>query len=279
MQHSNRSQKGRKNVDLVDPLTIATELRDRDAVDLVRDALDHGRCAMAFQPIVQADRAHNPAFYEGLIRVSDQTGRYIPAKDFIDAVEMDELGRRLDCEALRIGVDTLTRVPDLRLSINMSARSIGYKPWARILHRALRRDETIGERLILEITERSAIVMPEIVQSFMSEFQQFGVCFALDDFGAGYTSFRYLRDFFFDIIKIDGQFIRGVHTSPDDQALVRALVAVAKHFDMLTVAEFVEAEEDANILMAMGVDCLQGYYFGQPTMRPYWDNQGQRAAG
>lgn len=279
MPKRNRPASGKPGAPRSDPLTVATELRDRDAKELVRQALDEGRAVLAYQPIVQADGSGRPAFYEGLIRVADRSGRFIPARDFVSAVEHDELGRRLDCEALSIGVAALARAPGLRLSVNMSARSIGYKPWMRILHRALRSDETIGERLILEITERSAILMPEIVRSFMDDVQQSGVCFALDDFGAGYTSFRYLRDFCFDILKIDGQFIRGIHASPDDQALVRALISLARHFDMLSVAEFVETEQDANLLMRLGIDCLQGYYFGRPTVRPYWENEPARAAG
>ena len=262
-----------------DPLSVAVSLRDKDALRLVEEALDEGRVALAFQPIVQSTRTDRPAFYEGLIRVAEKNGRIVPAGDFIDVVEGQELGRRLDCEALRLGTQALSDVPGLRLSINMSARSIGYRPWARILHRSIRRDESIAERLILEITERSAIVMPEVVQSFMREFQEFGVCFALDDFGSGFSSFRYLRDFYFDIIKIDGQFIRGIHASPDDQVMVRALISLARHFDMLTVAEFVETEQDARILTETGVDCMQGHYFGRPTLNPHWDAPVSRQAG
>lgn len=94
--------------------------------------------------------------------------------------------------------------------------------------------------------------------------------FALDDFGAGLTSFRYLRDFYFDIIKIDGSFIRGIHKNPDNQVLAKVMVSIAQHFEMLTVAEFVETEAEANFLAKTGIDCLQGYYFGVPTVRPRW---------
>jgi EAL domain-containing protein (putative c-di-GMP-specific phosphodiesterase class I) len=155
----------------------------------------------------------------------------------------------------------------MRLSINMSARSIGYPAWLQTLRAGIAEDERVAERLILEITESSAMGMPELVGRFMQELQAHGVSFALDDFGAGYTSFRYLRDFCFDMIKIDGQFIRDIAQQRDNQVLTRALQAIAHHFDMFTVAESVETAEDAAFLIDMGIDCLQGYYFGAPTIR------------
>lgn len=265
--------------DRTDPLSVAVALRDAAAVELVRDSLDADRVMLAFQPIVHSERADRPAFYEGLIRVADATGRIIPARDFIDAVEGEELGRKIDCAALRLGLEALHKEPGLRLAVNMSARSIGYHPWTRTLRRGIRSDQTVAERLILEITERSAIVFPEVVRTFMTDLQELGVTFALDDFGSGYTAFRYLRDFDFDILKIDGEFIRGIHASPDNQVLVRALISVARHFSMLTVAEFVETEQDARMLTDFGVDCLQGHYFGLPTVSPHWSRNDEAQAG
>ncbi len=136
-------------------------------------------------------------------------------------------------------------------------------------------DDTAAERLILEVTETSAMAMPDLVTVFMQDLQQRGVAFALDDFGAGYTSFRYLRDFYFDIVKIDGQFIKGIADNPDNQVLTQALLDIARHFDMFTVAESVETAKDAQYLMELGIDCLQGYYFG-PTIQPPWETPPAR---
>ena len=158
----------------------------------------------------------------------------------------------------------------MRLSINMSASSVGYTDWLRTLRHGIAQDSTVAERLILEITESSAMGLPEQVRQFMRELQQNGVSFALDDFGAGYTSFRYLRDFSFDMIKIDGQFIREIAEHPDNQVLTRALMSIASHFDMFTVAEQVETADDAAFLIELGIDCLQGFYFGAPTISPPW---------
>ena len=100
----------------------------------------------------------------------------------------------------------------------------------------------------------------------------------MDDFGSGYTALRYFKEFCFDVIKIDGQFIRNISTCRDNQAMTSALVAIARHFDMLTVAEFVETQHDADFLVGLGVDCLQGYHFGAATTRPYWTQENKAKA-
>lgn len=263
---------------LADASPVAAAMASQDALtmSMVQDALDKRRLRLAYQPVVMASDTNRIGFYEGLIRVLDETGRAIPARDFMGAVETTETGRLIDCAALEIGLATLHQQPGLRLSINMSARSVGYPRWTRILRRALAAHPDIGQRLILEITESSAMLVPELVIAFMDDLQAAGVTFALDDFGSGYTSFRYLREFFFDIIKIDGEFTRGIARNPDNQALTRALMSVGRHFDMMTVAEAVETPEDAAFLQAEGVGCMQGYLFGAPTVRPAWEEKPQR---
>ncbi|MGI1662892.1 EAL domain-containing protein [Palleronia sp. KMU-117] len=250
------------------PLSAAIGARDRDTLRMVEAAVTGRNAMLAFQPVVLAARPDRPAFYEGLIRILDDTGRVIPAREFIGAVEMHPVGRMIDCLALEMGIAALKATPTLRLAINLSARSIGFARWQRALDEGLRADPTVGERLILEITEASAMVMPDVVQAFMADLQVRGISFAIDDFGAGFTSFRHLRDMYFDILKIDGQFIRGIATNGDNRVMTQALLSIARHFGMLTVAESVETAEDAAWLTAAGVDCLQGYHFGVPARRP-----------
>ncbi len=246
---------------------------------MVRKAVQERRLKLAYQPVVIGADPSRIAFYEGLIRVIEPSGRVIPARDFIDAIETDELGRQIDCLALNIGLTTLARYPQVRLAVNMSARSVGYPRWMKILRKGLAADRTIGERLILEITENSAMMIPELVVAFMDDLQAQGVSFALDDFGAGNTAFRYFRDFFFDVIKIDGQFIRNIHRDPDNQALTRALMSIGQHFDMMTIAESVETVEEAEWLQAAGIDCMQGFLFGAPTVHPAWSEVGRTRTG
>ncbi|MCX7558819.1 EAL domain-containing protein [Sulfitobacter sp. F26204] len=261
------------------PLNYAVTQRDQSTLDMVSEAIAHKQTLLAYQPVMRASDQTKVGFYEGLIRVLDATGRVIPARNFMPTIETTELGREIDVLALRMGLQALQANPNLRLSINMSARSIGYGAWNKLLHRHLRQDATVGDRLILEITESSAMLVPELVVDFMDELQPHGVCFALDDFGAGYTAIRYFKDFFFDILKIDGQFIRNVKHNPDNRVITAALISIAQQFDMLTVAESVENSADAALLTQMGVDCLQGYHFGAPTIQPDWLRSNKARAG
>ncbi|WP_299550067.1 EAL domain-containing protein [uncultured Tateyamaria sp.] len=252
------------------PLNAALSSRDRSTLLMVEQAVKHQQTLLAFQPVVIANDPGRVGFYEGLIRVMDDTGRIIPAKDFMPVVERAELGREIDVVALNMGLRTLHENPSIRLSINMSARSIGYQRWMQTLNPWLKKDPSVGERLILEITEGSAMDQPELVVDFMDRLSAKGICFALDDFGAGYTALRYFKDFFFDVLKIDMEFCNGIANDPDTQALTAAIIQIGHHFDMLVVAEGVERQEDVEMLTQMGADCLQGFYFQAPQVRPDW---------
>ena len=108
------------------------------------------------------------------------------------------------------------------------------------------------------------MMLPDVMIRFMAEMQPKGVAFALDGFGAGMTAFRHLKDFFFDLVKIDKGFVRGIDQNPDNQVLAEALITVAHHFEMFAIADGVETEEEAAFLRSIGVDCLQGYLYGVP---------------
>jgi EAL domain-containing protein (putative c-di-GMP-specific phosphodiesterase class I) len=251
------------------PLDAMLRARDGDPVAIVRRALAAGDAMLAYQPVIDV-LTGEAAFHEGLIRLTDAGGRIVPAARFMDAVEAHPLGREVDRIALALGLRALRLHPGLRLSVNMSARSIGYAPWRDTLERGLAADPALGDRLILEITERSAMTVPELAVAFMAEMQGRGIAFALDDFGAGATSFRYLRDFAFDILKIDGAFVRDCDRDADSQCILGAMVAIGQQFEMFTVAEAVETRGEAAFLAGIGLDCLQGYHYGAPLVRPAW---------
>lgn len=247
----------------MDPFQAAVASRDSDVPSMVRSALAAGRTQLAFQPVMRADAPGRPAFYEGLIRILDESGRILPARQFMGDVEETAMGRDIDCASLKAGFQKLAENPGLRLAINMSARSIADGRWRQVLRDGLTKGD-LGERLILEISEQSAMMLPEIVIRFMSEMQPRGVAFALDDFGAGLTAFRYLKDFFFDLAKLDKHFVRGIDACPDNQVLAEALITVAHQFEMFVVAEGVETEAEAAVLTQLQADCLQGYLYGVP---------------
>ncbi|MGY6632752.1 MAG: EAL domain-containing protein [Alkalilacustris sp.] len=249
-----------------------------DPLAMVRDAVAHRRVCLAFQPVVQARAPHMAAFHEGLVRVQDRMGRLVPAGLFIEAIDAHPLGREIDVMALTMGLRTLQANPAVRLSINMSALSVTHRPWLDALRSGLVGDPTLAERLILEITEASAMGLPEVVCAFMRDLRETGIAFALDDFGAGATAFRYLRAFRFDVVKIDGQFTRDLPGNGDGRVLVSALVRIARHFEMMTVAERVETEAEAVACARLGVSCLQGYLFGGPVLRTDWGNEARLSA-
>lgn len=253
---------------LVSPLDAAISAQDRETLMLVTSALRDRRMRLAFQPVVYAADPSVIGFFEGFIRLLNLRDQVIPARDFMGAVEQHELGREIDCAALRMGLMAMQRNPQIRVSVNMSARSVGYGPWAAILRKALRETPRLGHNLILEINEASAMLVPDVLRPFMSEMRDHGIVFALDDFGAGLTSLRLLRDLHFEVAKIDGVLVREVDRLPDQQAMVRAAIAVAQEMGMYVVAEAVETEGEANWLREAGVGCMQGYLFGPPTVTP-----------
>lgn len=233
----------------------------------VAQALAQGRMTFHYQPVVKASDPRFPAFFEMLARLALPSGEIVPAGAFMPHVEGGPLGRAIDRLALTSALAALRADPSLRLSINMSPLSMGDADWLAILDRAAPDRRTAG-RLIFEITETAALENSGQTLDFMDHVRGFGCAFALDDFGAGATGFRHFRDFRFDIVKIDGSFAHGVSRSPDAKVLIECLMAAARHFEMMTVAERVDCAEDAEVLRAMGVDCLQGYRFGRPAAVP-----------
>ena len=263
-----KSSKYDRDPTLANPLAAAISAQDRETLSMVAAALQDRRMRLAFQPVVYAADPSIIGFFEGFIRLLNLRDQVIPARDFMPAVEQQQLGREIDCAALQLGLMAMQRNPQIRVSINMSARSVGYRPWVEMLRRALQDSPRIGANLILEINEASALQVPDVLKPFMAEMREHGIVFALDDFGAAMTSLRFLQEMGFEIAKIDGSLVKHVDRLPDSQAVVKAAIAVARELGMFVVAEAVETEGEAKWLRDAGVGCLQGYLFGPPTVTP-----------
>jgi EAL domain-containing protein (putative c-di-GMP-specific phosphodiesterase class I) len=227
-------------------------------------ALAQGRMSFFFQRVVRSGPAGFTAFHEMLVRMSLTSGEIVPAGAFMPLVEAGPLGRAIDRLALSRGVALLKANPTLRLSVNISPLSMGDAEWIALFDRAAAEASDALPRLILEVTETEAIRDVRQTRAFMEHVRASGVAFAIDDFGAGATGFRHFRDLRFDMVKIDGAFVDGVSKTADAQVLVECLTAVARHFEMMVVAEKVNDPEDAAWLEKLGVDCLQGYLFARP---------------
>jgi EAL domain-containing protein (putative c-di-GMP-specific phosphodiesterase class I) len=231
----------------------------------VSQALAQGRIGFHFQPVVRADQPSFVAFHEMLARMRLPSGEVVAAGAFMPVVERTSLGREIDRLALSKALELLEAQPNLRVSVNMSPLTMGDEGWLALFEKAAATRRGALRRLILEVTETEAIRDVGQTRDFMDHVRASGVAFALDDFGAGATGFRHFRDLRFDMVKIDGAFVERVAETPDAQVLVECLMAVARHFEMLTVAERVEHPADAAWLAKLGVDCLQGYLYARPV--------------
>jgi diguanylate cyclase (GGDEF)-like protein len=245
------------------------ERPDLVIAEQVKQALRDDRIVLAYQPIVSShDDA--PAFYEALVRMLDENGEPVAAGTFVPIVEQMGLMRLVDRRVLDLGVSMLKEHPDISLSINVSGMTAVDPVWLRQLHEHLEARHDVASRLILEITE--TVALDDIADSsrFVRSVSEFGCRVALDDFGAGYTSFRHLRGLNVDMVKIDGSFVRDLPANPDNQLFVKTLIQLAKGIGLKTVAEWVETEEEAELLRQEGVDFLQGWHFGKPEIEPPW---------
>jgi EAL domain-containing protein (putative c-di-GMP-specific phosphodiesterase class I) len=135
----------------------------------------------------------------------------------------------------------------------------------------------VAERLIVEITETVAIQDLGDLRGFVTRLKNFGSRIAIDDFGAGYTSFRNLRKLGVDIVKIDGAFVQNIARSADDRAFVQTLIDLARRLDIKTVAEWVQDEEAAGLLRDWGCDYIQGRLIGLASADRPWDAQAGTA--
>jgi len=240
-------------------------------------ALNQRRVVMARQPIVDA-RGRAPAFHEALARIREPEGRIIGAGEIIPLVERAGLVPLLDARMLALAAERLAAHPTERLSINVSPLTLETPDWLGTLASTLGAHRGVAERIIVEVTETVAVRDPEATRGRLDAMKALGVAVALDDFGAGHTSFRHLRDFPIDLLKIDGAFVQNLARSPDDRFFVRTLVDLAHHLGIPTVAEWVEDEETAAMLRDWGVDYLQGTFFGAPALEDARTGSGDRRA-
>ncbi|NKB47848.1 MAG: EAL domain-containing protein [Alphaproteobacteria bacterium] len=245
------------------------ERPDLVVAEQVKQALRDDRIVLAYQPIVAAQDGA-PVFYEGLVRMLDEENKPVPAGVFVPIVEQMGLMRLVDRRVLDLGVSALKANPEISLSINVSGMTAVDPVWLRLLQEHLETQPDVAARLILEITETIAIDDIADSSRFVRSVAELGCQVALDDFGAGYTSFRHLRALNVDLVKIDGSFVRDLPTSPDNQLFVRTLINLAKGIGLKTVAEWVETEEEAQLLRDEGVDYLQGWHYGKPETDPDW---------
>ena len=243
----------------------ATRKHNLYIADEIISALNDQRMYLSLQPIVSA-KTREVAHQECLLVMECQNGEIINAGRFIPIAEKLGLCRLIDFRTLDLSMEMLKKDPDLKLAINVSSLTMRDPNYLVVMNAQANRDRQILERITIEITETVSIDDFDEAESFVATLHDLGFKVAIDDFGAGYSSYRYLRSLNADIVKIDGDYIKNVTTSKDDQIIVRSLIDLAKAFHLETVAEWVTDEATARYMEEAGIDYLQGFGIGKPEI-------------
>ena len=238
----------------------------------IRDALENDGFLLYHQPILDlaTDRISQ---HELLLRMrGEKDGEVVLPGAFLPPAERFGLIREIDRWVTGEAIRLLARLeqagsegPELLLEINLSGRSVGDPELPKQLEADLRESGVDPTKLIFEITETAAIANMTDAAAFARRLSSLGCRFALDDFGAGFGSFYYLKHLPLDYLKIDGDFIENLVRSPMDQRMVKAMVDVARGLEMKTIAEYVSDPESIELLREFGVDYAQGFYLGKPA--------------
>ncbi|WP_433828623.1 sensor domain-containing phosphodiesterase [Actinoplanes sp. CA-015351] len=262
-------QAWRQSRELGRPLTLVAHpvpVRDRQGSyrSRVADALGTDRFTLYSQPILEL-QSNKVTRHELLLRVIDEADGPQSPIQVLDTAERLDAIFDIDLwvveRAMRLAADE----PGLCLQVNLSGRSVGDPRLTTEVEKLLERYRVDPAQLTFEITETALIGNLSEARRFADRVRDLGCGLALDDFGSGYASFRYLRIFPIDLVKIDGEYVVDLVDNPQDQVLVRALVQVCQAYGIHTVAEFVQDEPTLRMLRELGVDYVQGYLIGRPS--------------
>jgi diguanylate cyclase (GGDEF)-like protein len=232
----------------------------------IHRALEHGLLRLYFQGVHET-RSRTLSHLEALVRMVDERNpeKIILPSSFIPIAE--KTGKILDIDRWGITasiqyLERSERTPPI--AVNISGRSFNDPSLPQFIAAELNRHGVSPSRLLVELTETSAVSDMHDAQRFIEALRRNGCLVCLDDFGAGFSSFAYLKHLQADILKIDGQFIKGLPNEHDNQVFVKAIVDVAKGLHKMTIAECVEDESTLMMLQTFGVDRVQGYYIEVP---------------
>ena len=234
----------------------------------IRDALTQNRLRLATQPI-RSLASGGIERYELLLRMTGDDGELLPAASFIEVAErsgmVQELDRWVVARALELIGERERAGAPVSLHMNISGASITDLSVLEFIERRLDEGEADPARCTFEITQTSRIEDYDSAAGFADRLTEFGCEVAIDDYGTGFGPFAYLKKVPFDVIKIDGAFIRDMPRNDADQLVVKAIVQIARGLGKRTIAEFVEDEATRTMLRDYGVDMAQGYHLGKPV--------------
>jgi len=233
----------------------------------IKDALINSRFCLMFQPVINL-KTSQIEHYEALIRMRDENNELISPAIFIPVAERIGMIHDIDNWVIKQAINALRQLPAdksyVSLNINLSSHAFHDPELLQRIKDALSESQVDGNRITFEITETAAIANYEQTREMIIKLRELGCSFALDDFGVGFNSFSYLKQFPVDYLKIDGSFITNLVHDEVDQTLVKSMVEISKTLGKKTVAEFVESEEILKMVKSYGIDYAQGYYIGKP---------------
>ena len=237
----------------------------------LREVLDENRVMLCSQPVVRlADRT--AVHQEILVRILDRHGNMVLPGQFIEVAESLGMAQEIDLRVVSKVVDILQgpefRGRKTRFFVNLSRTSISDPHWVRRFQNMLTAAPIDHSQLVFEITETAAMSSVDVTQEFITQMKGMGCRFALDDFGAGFSSFYFLKRFDVDYLKIDGSFVRELASDDASRLFVRALCDVARGLNKQVIAEWVENQAVMDILVEMGVQYGQGFLFARPQPFP-----------
>jgi diguanylate cyclase (GGDEF)-like protein len=242
-------------------------LADMSWSQSIMNALETDNFVLHFQPIVGSDNDKIEK-YEVLLRMQDSEGKLIAPNAFLSSAERFGLMPKIDNWVIKQSMIRLAEIRntgrDVQFSINLSGHIFKNTGTLKFIRQQLDKNDLPAQSVCFEITEQVAVQHLEEASLLMRSLQKIGCEFALDDFGAGYSSLNYIKTLPIDYIKIDGAFISNMHQDPIDQAMVQSFVQIGKTLGKRTVAEYVENLETLTMLKKLGVDYFQGYYVGMP---------------
>lgn len=231
-------------------------------------ALDQGEFQLYGQPIIPLGDSEGPPKWEILLRLGNERGELVLPGAFIPAAEryglMPSIDRWVVEQTLALHAQGWPEESTPVFYINLSGASLSNEKFIQFLRERIRSHGPRARALCFEITETAAISNLAQAVAVMSELRQLGCRFALDDFGAGMSSFPYLKTLPVDFIKIEGGFVRGIEPDSLDHALVEAINRVAHRMGLTTIAEHVENVATLDLLRSLGVDYAQGFALGEP---------------
>ena len=263
---------GRDRIEVYDDqnLSIIRRHDDMQLVSQIQQALDGDEFELMAQPIVSLKDDDARPRFEILLRMRDNDGETIPTSAFFSAAERYKLMPQID---RWVTSSTLARLAenskivsedDAIFSINLSGQSLSDDDILEFIDEELNENGVPPKALCFEITESAAVSNLQKAQSFIDSLRERGCSISLDDFGAGLSSFAYLKNFKVDSLKIDGSFIRDITDNRISESMVAAITQVAKVMELETVAEYVESEATWELIAELGVDFAQGHAVGRP---------------